>query len=69
MKTKFITILVALTACCAIGVSTAGAQMLIRQYNVTDLGVLPAKKARVSVPAAINDQATSDGHLGHELSG
>ena len=55
MKTKLITIFGALAACCAIGVSTAGAQMLIRQYNVTDLGVLPAKKARVSIPAAINE--------------
>ncbi|HEX7517532.1 MAG TPA: DUF3466 family protein [Chthoniobacterales bacterium] len=67
MKTKLITILGALTACCAIGVSTAGAQMLIRQYNVTDLGVLPAKKARVSTPAAINEQAQVTGTSGMSL--
>jgi probable HAF family extracellular repeat protein len=64
MKTKLITILVALAACCAIGVSTADAQMLIRLYNVTDLGVLPAKKARVSTPAAINEQAQVTGTSG-----
>jgi probable HAF family extracellular repeat protein len=64
MKTKFITILGALAACCALGVSTAGAQMLIRQYNVTDLGVLPAKKARISVPAAINEQGQVTGTSG-----
>src|SRR5664279_637823 len=64
MQTKLITILGALAACCAIGVSTAGAQMLIRQYNVTDLGVLPAKKARVSIPAAINEQAQVTGTSG-----
>jgi probable HAF family extracellular repeat protein len=64
MKTKLITILGALAACLAIGVSTAGAQMLIRQYNVTDLGVLPGKKARVSTPAAINDQGQVTGTSG-----
>ena len=55
---------IGLVAFLAIGVSTAGAQMLIRQYNVTDLGVLPAKKARVSIPAAINDQAQVTGTSG-----
>jgi probable HAF family extracellular repeat protein len=64
MKTKLITVLGVLVACLAISVSTAGAQMLIRQYNVTDLGVLPAKKDRVSVPAAINDQAQVTGTSG-----
>ena len=64
MKTKLITILGALAACCAIGVSTAGAQLLTRQYNVTDLGVLPAKKDRISVPAAINDQGQVTGTSG-----
>ena len=64
MKTKLITILGALVACCALGVSTAGAQMPIKQYNVNDLGVLPAKKARVSVPAAINDQGQVTGTSG-----
>jgi probable HAF family extracellular repeat protein len=64
MKTKLITILGALAACLAIGVSTAGAQTLIRQYNVTDLGVLLGKKARVSTPAAINDQGQVTGTSG-----
>ena len=43
---------IALTACCAIGVSSALAQT----YVVTDLGVLPDQKSGVSTPAAINDQ-------------
>lgn len=56
---------IGLIACLAIGISTAGAQqLLIRQYNVTDLGVLPAKKARASAPAAINDQGQVTGTSG-----
>lgn len=65
MKTKLITILGALTACCAIGVSTAGAQAPpLFLYNVHDLGVLPAKKARVSIPAGINEQGQVTGTSG-----
>src|ERR1044071_5442641 len=64
MKTNLITILGALVACCALGVSTAGAQILIRAYDVTDLGVLPAKKARISIPAAINEQGQVTGTSG-----
>ena len=55
---------IGLVAFLAIGVSTAGAQILIRQYNVNDLGVLPGKKARVSTPAAINDQGQVTGTSG-----
>jgi probable HAF family extracellular repeat protein len=49
---------IALTACCAIGVSSARAQ----NYTLTDLGVL--QKASVSTPAAINDQAQVAGTSG-----
>jgi len=42
---------IALTACCAIGVSSARAQ----SYTITDLGLLPDQKSSVSTPAAIND--------------
>jgi hypothetical protein len=55
MKTKHHLITIALAACCAIGVSSAGAQT----YSLTDLGVLPGKVT--SVPAAINDQAQVTG--------
>src|SRR5689334_15868588 len=48
---------IGLTAALAIGVTNAGAQLPpIRPYTVTDLGTLPAKKANVSLPAAINEQ-------------
>ena len=46
---------IALTACCAIGVSSARAQY----YTITDLGVLSDQKSSVSTPAAINDQGNA----------
>jgi probable HAF family extracellular repeat protein len=49
MKTK--NYLIALAVCCAIGLSSAGAQT----YSLTDLGFLPNKKEDVSTAAAIND--------------
>ena len=66
MKYQSVALLISigLIACLAIGVSTAQAQMSTRQYNVTDLGVLPAKKARVSIPAAINEQGLVTGTSG-----
>src|SRR4051812_35008066 len=36
----------------------------VRLYNVTDLGVLPAKKDRLSIPAAINEQSQVTGTSG-----
>jgi probable HAF family extracellular repeat protein len=42
---------VALTACVAIGVASAGAET----YSLTDLGILPGKKENASTAAAIND--------------
>lgn len=57
MNTKLITIL---TACCAIGLSSAGAQM----YSLTDLGYLPNKKDNVSTAAAINDSGQVAGTSG-----
>jgi probable HAF family extracellular repeat protein len=51
---------IALTACCAIGVSSARAQT----YNLTDLGVLPGtQRNSVSTPAAINGQGQVSGTL------
>ncbi len=44
---------IALTACCAIGVSSARAQT----YSLTDLGALPSMTATVATPAALNDLA------------
>ena len=58
MKTR--TYAVALVACCAIGVSSAGAQ----RYSVTDLGFLPNKKEDVSTAAAINDSGHVTGTSG-----
>lgn len=49
MKSK--NYVITLAACCAIGVSSAGAQM----YSLTDLGYLPNKKENVSTAAAINN--------------
>jgi probable HAF family extracellular repeat protein len=53
---------IALTACCALGVSSARAQT----YSLTDLGTLSDQKDSVSTPAAISGQAqiagTSGGH-------
>ena len=57
-------IIIGLIVILAIGISTAGAQVFIRQYNVTDIGALPAKKAAVCVPAAINDQGQVTGASG-----
>ena len=51
---------IALTACCAIGVSSARAQ----NYSLTDLGVLPNQKDNNSTPAAINGQAQVAGTSG-----
>ncbi len=48
----------ALAACCAFGVSSAGAQM----YSVTDLGALPDSKE--STPAAINNEGQIAGTSG-----
>jgi probable HAF family extracellular repeat protein len=62
-KHRLITFLstIALTACVAVGVSSAGT----KTYSLTDLGVLPGKKQNVSTAAAINDlgqvAGTSDG--------
>src|ERR1043165_8206305 len=56
---------IALIAFLAIDLSIARAQAPpVYLYNVTDLGVLPAKKDRVSVPAAINDQGQVTGTSG-----
>ena len=52
---------IALTACCAIGVSSAGAQIRL-SYTLTDLGVLPDQKPNVTRPAAISGQA-KDGQV------
>ena len=51
---------IALTACCAIGISSARAQT----YTLTDLGVLRDQKSGGSTPAAINDQARVAGTSG-----
>lgn len=61
-KHRLITFLsaIALTACLAIGVSSAGAQT----YSLTDLGVLPGKKENVSTAAAINDSGQVAGTSG-----
>ena len=49
----------------AIGISNAKAQAPpLRTYQLTDLGVLPAKKARASIPAAINNQGQVTGASG-----
>lgn len=55
MKTKHYLTTIALAACCALGVSSAGAQT----YSLSDLGVLPGKVT--SVPAALNNQAQVTG--------
>ena len=55
---------IALTACCAIGVSSARAQNYSLTYSLTDLGVLPDQKDSSSTPAAINDQAQVAGTSG-----
>jgi probable HAF family extracellular repeat protein len=60
MKAKLITMLSALTACLAIGVSSAGAQ----NYSLTDLGFLPNKKEDVSTAAAINGSGHVTGTSG-----
>ncbi len=52
--------LIALAACCAIGVSSAGAQT----YSLTDLGFLPNKKEDVSTAAAINNSGEATGTSG-----
>jgi len=52
---------IALTACCAIGVSSAGAQSRL-SYSLTDLGVLPDQQD--SSPAAINNQGQVAGTSG-----
>ena len=57
MNTKLI---LSLAACCAIGLSSAGAQM----YSLTDLGYLPNKKEDVSTAAAINDSGQVAGTSG-----
>jgi probable HAF family extracellular repeat protein len=58
MKTR--NYLIALAACCAVGVSSAGAQT----YSLTDLGFLPNKKEDVSAAAAINDYGQVAGTSG-----
>ena len=59
---------IGLIACLVVGVSTGQAQAPpLRQYTVTDLGVLPAKKDRVSVPAGINDQGQVTGTSGMSM--
>ena len=56
---------IGLLAFLAIGVSTGhGASPPLRAYHLTDLGVLPAKKASISIPAAINDQGQVAGTSG-----
>lgn len=52
--------LIALAACCAIGISSAGAQT----YSLTDLGFLPNKKEDVSTAAAINNSGEVTGTSG-----
>lgn len=52
--------LIALAACCAVGVSSAGAQT----YSLTDLGFLPNKKEDVSTAAAINNSGEVTGTSG-----
>jgi probable HAF family extracellular repeat protein len=52
--------LITLAACCAVGVSSAGAQ----KYSVTDLGMFPDQKESVSAPAAINEQGHVAGTSG-----
>ena len=63
-KHRLITILssIALAACCAIGVSSAGAQTRLSSYNLTDLGVIAGEED--SSPAAINDQGHVAGTSG-----
>jgi probable HAF family extracellular repeat protein len=58
MNTKHRFITIALAACCALGVSSANAQM----YNLTDLGVLSGQKE--SAPAAINQNGQVAGTSG-----
>ena len=58
MKTR--NFLIALAACCAIGISSAGAQT----YSLTDLGFLPNKKEDVSTAAAINNSSEVTGTSG-----
>ncbi|MFZ1221546.1 MAG: DUF3466 family protein [Chthoniobacterales bacterium] len=58
MKTK--KYVIALAACCAIGVSSVGAQ----KYGLTDLGYLPNKKETVSTAAAINNSGWVAGTSG-----
>lgn len=55
--------LIALTALCAIGVSSAGAQAA-PLYTLTDLGVLPDQKDSSSKPAALNNQTQVAGTAG-----
>jgi probable HAF family extracellular repeat protein len=56
---------IGLIACPAFRVSTGHAQAPpLHSYNLIDLGVLPAKKARISTPAAINEQAQVTGTSG-----
>lgn len=54
---------IALTALCAIGVSSAGAQVA-PLYTLTDLGVLPNQKDNSSKPAALNNQTQVAGTAG-----
>jgi probable HAF family extracellular repeat protein len=54
----------ALTACCAFGVSSALAQSVAYTYSLTDLGVLPDQKDNSSKPAAINNDALVAGTAG-----
>jgi probable HAF family extracellular repeat protein len=55
---------IALTALCAIGVSSANAQTLAPTYTLTDLGVLPDQKDNSSKPAALNNQTQVAGTAG-----
>ena len=61
-------ITIGLIACLVIGITTGQAQAPpLRMYTVTDLGVLPAKKDRASVPAGINDLGQVTGTSGMAL--
>lgn len=57
---------IGLVAFLAIGASSGHAQAPppLRAYQLTDLGVLPSKKANCSLPAAINDQGMVAGTSG-----
>lgn len=52
--------LIALAACCAVGISSAGAQT----YSLTDLGFLPKKQEDVSTAAAMNNSGEVTGTSG-----